>query len=71
MREPAQPMPDRLKVRTSLRILKWLTTAADRLGVGLNAVEPTIKPSICSRQQRPAVRKQVPQLAMEHCGGRR
>jgi hypothetical protein len=25
---PAHPMPERLKVRTSLRILKWWTTAA-------------------------------------------
>lgn len=48
MTEAAQPMPDRLNVRTVLGSLKWFTTAADRLGVGAYPQQLTITPPICS-----------------------
>ena len=47
MTEAAQPMPDRLTVRMLDLNLKCFTTAADREGVGLKAVQLTISPSIC------------------------
>jgi len=45
--EAAHPMPDRLTVRMLDLNLKCLTTAADREGVGLKAVQLTMSPSIC------------------------
>lgn len=47
MTEAAQPMPDRFTVRMLDLNLKCFTTAADREGVGLKAVQLTISPSIC------------------------
>ena len=48
MTEAAQLMPDRFTVRMLDLNLKCFTTAADREGVGLKAVQLTISPSICT-----------------------
>lgn len=43
---PAEhPIPARLNDTMSDRILKWLTTMADRLGVGLNREQLTMRTS--------------------------
>jgi hypothetical protein len=49
MTDAAQPMPERLNVLTLSFSLNWLTTVADKEGVGLKALQLTIKPSICKQ----------------------
>ncbi len=49
MREDEHPMPDRLYVSTSRRILKWLTSMAAMLGVGAKQLHDTITMSTCAR----------------------
>ena len=51
MTEAAQPMPDRFTVRMLDLNLKCRTTAAEREGVGLKAVQLMISPSICTAHQ--------------------
>lgn len=46
-----QPMPPRLYVMVLLRILKWFTIMALRLGVGLNSEQLTTRMSICRSKQ--------------------
>lgn len=48
MSEDEQPMPDRLYVSTSRRILKWLTSIAAMLGVGAKQLHDTITMSTCT-----------------------
>ena len=48
MSEDEQPMPERLYVSTSRRILKWLTSIAAMLGVGAKQLHDTITMSTCT-----------------------
>lgn len=66
MTEAAQPMPDRLTVRMLGLNLKCRTTAADREGVGLKAVQLTIRPSTCMHGT-PLISAQCAQQRKAHC----